>query len=280
MVGGKGLRLDPSSAVTQEELFVAVDAEADGADARVRLASGVQAHWLDRHEVRQIAWDEELGLVRARRSIRYRDLELASHPAAVDPGDAAKALAAVALGRLDDVLPDDPATRSLRDRLGFLRSIDPNGPWDLDWAALLPDLCQGCRGLADLRRKDWVEAVRDHLGWSAWSELERLAPERVAVPSGSRIALSYEAPGAPVLAVRIQELFGSTTTPTVAGGKVRVKLHLLAPNGRPQQITDDLAGFWDRTWPEVRKELRARYPKHAWPEDPRAAAPESRPRRR
>jgi ATP-dependent helicase HrpB len=99
------------------------------------------------------------------------------------------------------------------------------------------------------------------------------------VPSGSRIRLQWAESGPPVLAVRIQELFGLTTTPTVARGRVRVQLHLLAPSGRPQQVTDDLDGFWTRTWPEVRKELRARYPKHAWPEDPRAAPPQARPGR-
>jgi ATP-dependent helicase HrpB len=98
--------------------------------------------------------------------------------------------------------------------------------------------------------------------------VEREAPERLAVPSGSRIAVQYEPGRPPVLAARIQELFGLTETPRVAGGRVRVLLHLLAPNYRPQQVTDDLASFWANTYQQVRKDLRARYPKHAWPEDP------------
>jgi ATP-dependent helicase HrpB len=98
--------------------------------------------------------------------------------------------------------------------------------------------------------------------------VEREAPERLQVPSGSRIALRYELARPPILAVRIQELFGWTQTPRVAGGRVPVLLYLLAPNYRPQQVTDDLASFWTNTYPRVRKELRARYPKHAWPEDP------------
>jgi ATP-dependent helicase HrpB len=110
--------------------------------------------------------------------------------------------------------------------------------------------------------------------------VEREAPERLTVPSGSRVALRYEEGRPPVLAVRIQEVFGLRDTPRIAGGRVRVLLHLLAPNYRPQQVTDDLASFWANTYPLVRKELRARYPKHAWPEDPWTATPERRPRRK
>ena len=106
------------------------------------------------------------------------------------------------------------------------------------------------------------------------------APERIEVPSGSQIALQYEVGRPPVLAVRIQELFGLRETPRLAGGRVPVLLHLLAPNYRPQQVTDDLASFWANTYPQVRKELRARYPKHAWPDDPLTAPAEHRPKRR
>lgn len=97
------------------------------------------------------------------------------------------------------------------------------------------------------------------------------------VPSGSAITLHYEIGRSPVLAVRIQEMFGLAETPRVAGGRVPVLLHLLAPNYRPQQVTDDLASFWANTYPQVRKDLRARYPKHAWPEDPLEAPPQRKP---
>src|SRR5262249_59889962 len=110
--------------------------------------------------------------------------------------------------------------------------------------------------------------------------VEREAPERLSVPSGSRIALRYEVGRPPVLAVRIQEVFGMHDTPCIAGNRVRVLLHLLAPNYRPQQVTDDLASFWENTYPVVRKELRARYPKHAWPEDPLSEPPQRGPKRR
>src|SRR5439155_16134623 len=110
--------------------------------------------------------------------------------------------------------------------------------------------------------------------------VEREAPERLQVPSGSRVALRYEVGRPPVLAVRIQEVFGLRDTPRLAAGRVRVLLHLLAPNQRPQQVTDDLASFWANTYQQVRKELRARYPKHAWPEDPWSAPPQRRPQRK
>jgi len=119
------------------------------------------------------------------------------------------------------------------------------------------------------------------LGPEQTAALDREAPERLRVPSGSRIRLDYEPGTPPVLAVRLQELFGMTETPTVAGGRVRVMVHLLAPNGRPQQITDDLKSFWATTYHQVRAELRGRYPKHHWPEDPLTAEPtrRTRPRR-
>jgi ATP-dependent helicase HrpB len=107
-----------------------------------------------------------------------------------------------------------------------------------------------------------------------------MAPERIEVPTGSNVTLLYEVGRPPILAVRIQELFGLKDTPTVADGRVTCLLHLLAPNRRPQQITDDLAGFWERTWKDVRKDLRNRYPRHSWPEDPANALPQKRPTRR
>jgi ATP-dependent helicase HrpB len=151
---------------------------------------------------------------------------------------------------------------------------------EADLRELLPWLCPGRRSFADLRNADWLPALQSRLTPAQQKAVEREAPERLPVPSGSRVALRYEAGRPPVLAVRIQEVFGLRETPRVAAGRVRVLLHLLAPNYRPQQVTHDLASFWANTYPQVRKELRARYPRHAWPEDPWNATPESRPRRK
>ena len=124
-----------------------------------------------------------------------------------------------------------------------------------------------------------LEAIQGTLTSKQRQALEREAPERLAVPSGSHIRLAYEPGRPPVLAARIQELFGLRTTPRLAAGRVGLVFHLLAPNGRPQQVTGDLASFWANTYPIVRKELRARYPKHSWPEDPLTALPERKPGR-
>ena len=151
---------------------------------------------------------------------------------------------------------------------------------DDDLAAALPHLAAGKRSFEELRRAPLLEILQGSMAFEHLQVLKRQAPEHLEVPSGSRIRLRYEPGKAPILAVRIQEMFGRLETPTVAGGRVPVLLHLLAPNMRPQQVTDDLASFWRNTYPEVRKELRARSPRHAWPENPLAARPEKRPGRR
>jgi ATP-dependent helicase HrpB len=185
--------------------------------------------------------------------------------------------------RLERVLPPDDSPAGLyRTRVRCLREWIPELALpaldDAELCELLAWLCHGCRSFADLRKADWLQALQGRLTHTQRQAVEREAPERLAVPSGSRIALRYELARPPILAVRIQEMFGLRDTPRIAGGRMPVLLHLLAPNHRPQQVTDDLASFWLNTYPQVRKELRSRYPRHAWPEDPMAAVPESRPR--
>jgi ATP-dependent helicase HrpB len=145
---------------------------------------------------------------------------------------------------------------------------------------LLPQLVAGRRSLVELRQAPWLHALKSLFDWQQLQTIEREAPERIEVPSGSRITLTYEIGRPPVLAVRIQELFGLRETPRVAGGRVSVLVHLLAPNMRVAQVTDDLASFWANTYALVRKDLRARYPKHAWPEDPHTALAQRRPGKR
>jgi ATP-dependent helicase HrpB len=140
-------------------------------------------------------------------------------------------------------------------------------------AELLPDLAPNARSFEELRRADWLGVLKGRCRFDQLQLIEREAPEKMLVPSGSEIALEYEPGRPPILQVRIQELFGLKETPRLARGKVKILLHLLAPNFRPQQVTDDLASFWVNTYPQVRKELRARYPKHSWPEDPLTAEP-------
>ena len=130
-----------------------------------------------------------------------------------------------------------------------------------------------------MRRIDWAAELSGRLTHHQRTLLDRELPPRVAVPSGRAKAVDYSV-DPPVLAVKLQELFGQTETPTVARGKVRLLLHLLAPSGRPVQVTQDLRSFWDRTYADVRKDLRGRYPKHPWPEDPYSAPATARTKRR
>jgi ATP-dependent helicase HrpB len=203
------------------------------------------------------------------------------------PGDdrVAAVLAAAAADDLSRVIPhDDSEFENFLARVRCLADWIPqlNLPaFDSDQLRdLLPDLCVGRRSFAELRKAPWVDFLKGKLTFAGLQALDRDAPERLTVPSGSRIGLRYEPGRPPILAVRIQELFGLAETPRVAGGRVPVLIHLLAPNMRPQQVTDDLQSFWANTYPKIRNELRRRYPKHAWPDDPRTAEPQRRPGKR
>lgn len=279
MVGGRGVRLAESSGVLDSELFVAVDVDAGDTETLVRQASAVERAWLPEDQLSvstDVVFDEAAQRVSARRRVRFADLVLEESPAKLPDDDrTARVLAAAAAEHWERVRPtaDSPAGQYLA-RVRFLTQCMPDlGLPPLDdeqLKSLLPQACCGCRSLDDLRA-NWLSAIQAALPPRGRQTVEREAPERISVPSGNRIALRYEPGRPPVLAVRIQELFGLEDTPRIAGRRVRVLLELLAPNYRPQQVTDDLASFWTNTYPQVRKELRARYPKHAWPEDPRDA---------
>jgi ATP-dependent helicase HrpB len=289
MVGGRGVRLAPSSGVAEPELFLCVEVDAGTTETLVRLASAVQREWLPPAQMNvstDVSFDPEAERVSAWRRLCFEDLVLEETPAGLpDEAQVARVLATAASDRLERVRPPDDSPAGL-----FLTRVRCLHQWmpelglpafdEAELRDLLPGLCRGCRSFADLRQADWLNALHGRLTFAQRQMIEREAPERLTVPTGSRIALRYEVGRPPVLAVRIQEVFGLSETPRIAGGRVRVLLHLLGPNYRPQQVTDDLASFWANTYPQVRKDLRARYPRHAWPEDPLSAAPERRPQRR
>ncbi len=168
--------------------------------------------------------------------------------------------------------------QQLRKRLVFLQQLIGGEQWPaFDEEALLSDLpawlgphLAGLKSLEQVQRLDLMEPLLTRLpgGWAQRQELDRLAPAALEVPSGSHITLDYSDPAAPVLAVKLQELFGLTETPTVAGGRVPLLLHLLSPGGRPAQVTRDLRSFWEKGYFEVRKDLKGRYPRHPWPDKP------------
>jgi ATP-dependent helicase HrpB len=289
MVGGRGVKLAPQSGVADAELFVCVDVDAGGVESLVRQASAVRREWLPPDKLTidiTVSFDPGAERLVARKQTRYADLLLDDTPAHIaDQTEAARVLATAAAGRLDKVLPpaDSDAGR-FRTRVRCLRAWLPGTGLpafdDSDLAELLEPMCRGLRSLAQVRAGPWLDTLRGSLTDQQLQLVEREAPDRIEVPSGSRIAITYEEGRPPVLAVRIQELFGLAETPRVAGGRVKVLLHLLAPNDRPQQVTDDLASFWATGYPLVRKELRGRYPKHAWPENPTAADAVRGPKRK
>lgn len=292
MVGGRGVRLAEESAVLDPELFLALDLDAGRggpqSEALVRLASEVDPAWLPADSLRtviEVEFDPERERVVAWKRSRSEDLILSETEAPPPAREAEAALVEAAAGRLDRALPlDDPDVAVFLARVRCLREWMPElglpafGPEDL--AGLLPALAAGKRSFTELRRAPLLDVLRGALSWEQLQTLEREAPERLEVPSGSRIQVQYEPGRPPVLAARIQELFGLAETPRLAAGRVPVLMHLLAPNYRPQQVTHDLRSFWENTYPQVRKELQGRYPKHAWPEDPWTAKPQKKPVRR
>jgi ATP-dependent helicase HrpB len=289
MVGGRGVRQAPSCAVREADLFLAVDVDRGTSEALVRKASAVRREWLppERLALRtEVQFDRHTGRVIARRRVYWEDLLLEETPTALADGpEVARILAQAAAESFDEVFPwDHAATADYVSRVRCLARWMPElelPDWDeAGLRAMLPAVSSGCRSLDELRRAPWRATLEGLLTGPQREALRREAPEWIEVPSGSRIKLHYEPGKPPVLAVRIQEIFGLLQTPRVARGRVAVLLHLLAPNMRPQQVTDDLASFWKTTYPQVRKDLRRRYPKHAWPEDPYQATAERRPRRK
>jgi ATP-dependent helicase HrpB len=289
MVGGRGVRLDNRSAVHEAPLFVCVDLEEMGqSESLVRQASAIERDWLPANSVTtrvDVEFDPERERIVAFRRTRFFDLVIDEAATNVPPEfDAAPLLAKAVAERFDQSFCQDEAGLTYLARVRFLAKSMPELKLpdfgDDPVRGLLDQLCRGCRSLDDVRRAQLTPAIQSLLTPQQVQAVACEAPERLTVGSGSKIALRYESGQPPVLAVRIQEVFGMRETPRVAAGRVPVVMHLLAPNMRPQQVTTDLGSFWRNTYAEVRKELRRRYPKHAWPEDPCAAKPQARPNKR
>jgi ATP-dependent helicase HrpB len=295
MVGGRGVVLDEASVVRDAELFVAVDLEsrpaAGAADARVRVASEVRRAWLGElfpgalHEETDTVFDPDRERAVARTRELFRDLVLGERVSlAVDPERAAAVLAAAALEKLPRAVAIGPAEESLLARIRFLAEQAPDLALPADADALLREavtaLCAGRASFAELRGADLGATLHQALSHAQRTALDRDAPPHLTLPGGRRAPIAYAPGKAPAVAARIQELFGLTRTPRLARGRVALAIEILAPNQRPVQITTDLESFWRTTYAEVRKQLRARYPKHDWPEDPLTATPISRPGRR
>jgi len=230
---------------------------------------------------RVLRWDEDRQIAEAFEERRFDALLVERRAVPLDPADALPLLLAAIRTRGIEALPWSDNARVLRARIGALRLWRPELDLpDVGDDALLRTLeawlapyLQGKRRLEAIEASELGEALASMLDYDQRRALDAHAPEALTVPSGMTRRLAYgtrddDAGAPPILAVKLQELFGLADTPRVGDGRVPVMLHLLSPAGRPIQVTQDLAGFWNRTYPEVKKELKGRYPKHPWPDDP------------
>jgi ATP-dependent helicase HrpB len=290
MAGGTAAELGPASGLHGVPWLAIADADRQpgSASARVRLAAPIDADtartaaaalYVDADEV---VWAN--GDVVARHVTRLGAIVLGERP--LRKPDPALTGAALAEGLRRDglaLLRWSPQAISLRQRLAFLRHTFGE-PWPaLDDGTLLADPARwlgpaltAARNRDDLHRIDIVAALRRLLPWAQAAQLDELAPERLRVPSGSQVRVDYSDPAAPALAVKVQEVFGWAATPRIAAGRTPVVLRLLSPAGRPAAVTADLVSFWRNGYPQVRAELRGRYPRHPWPDDPTVAEPTRR----
>jgi ATP-dependent helicase HrpB len=292
LANGRGAFVPDTDALARHDYLVAADLDGVEREARIFLAAPVELREIETHfgdhivEREHVIWDSRERAVSARKQRRLESLVLSDKP--LPKADPELVVAALLQGIREtgiDCLPWTKATRQLRRRWMFVRAslAQDAGQWpDVSDAALMSTLerwlapyLQGITRLNDLQRIDLHAALLAQLDWSYQQELDRLAPTHFVVPTGSRIPLDYET-DPPTLAVRLQELFGLADTPKIANGRVALTLQLLSPAHRPVQVTRDLAGFWKNSYHDVKKDMKGRYPKHYWPDDPLQAEPTRR----
>ena len=290
--GGQGAFLPESDPLAAAPLLVVADLDGQMPDSRIWLAAPLTQEELELALPARIAEEEEIWFepatrsVQARRRRRLGALVLGETVLKAPPPERVTAALLDHLRKSGlSSLPWTPAAEALRHRVGFLARLDgATGGWPaLDEAGLLARLdlwlgpaSAGKRSLGDLAGLDLAGLLHDCLDWQQQRELDRRAPTHLTVPSGSRLAIDYGRGDTPVLPVKLQEMFGLAETPAIADGRVRLVLELLSPAQRPIQVTSDLAGFWAGSYKSVRADLRGRYPRHPWPNDPLAAPPTAR----
>ncbi len=283
MAGGMGA-LAPDGA-GEWFLAVVVTAGRRGVrqEHRIRAALDLDPAWLPVTEVQETLWDDKALAARGRVCSQVGAIVLDERTAPAEPTEAAELLLTAAQEDPARALDPSREAEELQARLTCLRTWRPDLELpDPAWDTLLPALCHGLRSFKALRQADLKGALLGQLSWSQRQALETLAPASLTLPSGTSRRLRYVPGESPVLSARIQQCFGWRTSPRLAGGQVAVVIELLAPSQRPVQLTADLESFWTNTWPQVRKELRGRYPKHPWPEDPwtAVATDRAKPRKR
>ena len=279
---GQGAAIASSSVVRNAEWVVAVEVKKfKGDEDEILLASTIPLALVeemcggDLKWRRESGWDENENRVFAREVRRLGAIILQERPVAATEEDTLPALLELIRHQGIGILPWTRDCRQLRARAAFLHRKLAEQGWP-DWSdqALVKDLEEwlaawliSVKNRNDLNRIDLASALKSRLGWQRLKELDRQAPERLEVPSGSRIRLDYSEE-VPILAVKLQEMFGLADTPRLIDGRVPVLIHLLSPAGRPLAVTSDLKSFWDRSYPEVQKEMKGRYPRHPWPDNP------------
>jgi ATP-dependent helicase HrpB len=281
MSSGTGAHFDEPQAMGGEEWLVIAETDGRAPESRIFLAAPVALDAIRAlaTTVEEVRWDDRTERVVASRCTMIGAIVVREQPLPDVPAERFRdALIAEIRRRGVSALKWSEAAQRVRDRLAFLHHTDPSWP-DVGDDSLNSSLDEwlgpalgGARSMKEVASIDLVAALLSRLDWKRRALLEELAPSHVEVPSGSRIAIDYSNPAAPALAVRLQEVFGLAQTPSVFGGRVPLALHLLSPAHRPVQVTNDLAAFWRGSYAEVRKEMRGRYPKHDWPEDPSKAA--------
>ncbi|WP_431688043.1 ATP-dependent helicase HrpB [Hahella sp. NBU794] len=281
---GRGAALAEEDSLGRETWLVAADLDGQARESRIYLAAALSPGDfeldLSAHIVTedQADWDEQRGTVVARRVRRLGALILEERPVAVSPELVREALLTAVRRKGLDSLPWSDAARQWRARVTLMRRQQPDAWPELSDDALLADLenwlgpfLNGVSNWAGLQKLDLLSALKTLIDYTAQQALDAQAPVALTIPTGQKVTLDYLAESGPVLAAKLQALFGWTETPRVAGGRVPVVIHLLSPSQRPLAVTSDLASFWRNSYPEVRKDMRGRYPKHPWPEDPLTA---------
>ncbi|HEY6457713.1 MAG TPA: ATP-dependent helicase HrpB [Steroidobacteraceae bacterium] len=296
LANGRGAQFAQPQTLSQREFIVAIDADDRDRDARITLAAPLSREDLEEHfsahlrMTDEVHWDDREQIVVARRVTRLFELEIAERPLREVPAEAAGAAMLEGISKLGlECLPWNDESRDLQARMEFVRAHAPAAV-TADWPAVdeatlgadpgswLGPWLAGVTRLQHLARLSMTEILKSLLGREQQLRLEELAPTHFTVPTGSRIRIDYRDELAPVIAVRLQEVFGVLASPRLAGGRVPVTFKLLSPAQRPVQITRDLASFWRGSYADVRKDLRGRYPRHYWPEDPALAEPTRRAR--
>ncbi|MGE0643980.1 MAG: ATP-dependent helicase HrpB [Nitrospira sp.] len=296
LANGRGARFTQPDPISKEPFLVIADLDGSGQWATIHLAAPITHETIEllyRDQLirdESITWDERIGAVQASARLKLGALILKEEALSEPDQDSITDALVQGIQKAGlNVLPFTSEHQQWRSRVMWLRRTEESA---IDWPDVSDDVLlatvqqwlgpyvAGITTLDRVRRLDLTTPLHALLTYDQHRRLERMAPTHIVVPSGSRLRIHYEQNDQPILAVRLQEMFGCRDTPRVADGKIPVMLHLLSPAKRPVQVTQDLAGFWARAYHDVRKELRGRYPKHHWPEDPLNASPTAKAKRR